>query len=292
MLLQKLKEKKLISPPDYVISNCCYLTIMGSQAYGTNIAESSDWDIYGFCIPPKRIVFPHIEGRILGFGSLGERFEQYQQHHIQDNDKEYDLSIYSIVRYFQLLMDGNPSVLDSLFTPYECVIFSTQIANMVREKRQLFLAKSCFKRYKGYAYSQMHKINTKFPQGGERKESVEKYGLDTKYAMHLVRLLLEIEQILITGDLDMRKDKEQLKAIRRGEMTKDEVFAWATEKEKHLEELYVKSTLPEKPSEDKIKQLLLNCLEHHYGDLSHCIHMPDKYEKAIVSIRQIINDLG
>lgn len=47
----------------------------------------SDVDIYGFTIPPKNIVFPHLDGYIHGFGKQPEQFEQFIQHHINVEEK-------------------------------------------------------------------------------------------------------------------------------------------------------------------------------------------------------------
>ncbi len=38
-------------------------------------------------------------------------------------------------------------------------------------------------------------------------------------------------------------------------------------KERHLETLYGKSDLPDGPDEPRLRQLLLDCLEMHYGSL-------------------------
>ena len=54
-----------------------YLTIMGSHAYGT-ATELSDFDLYGFIVPPIDIIFPHLNGKILGFGKDYTPFNQYQ----------------------------------------------------------------------------------------------------------------------------------------------------------------------------------------------------------------------
>jgi len=135
---------------------------MGSQAYGVS-DESSDMDIYGLCIPPKRIIFPHLAGVIPGFGDQGERFEQFQQIGVVDPDalggkgREYDITIYSIVRYFHLCMNMNPNMVDSLFTPANCVIQSTKVGDMVREARHDFLNKKCWHTFKGYAYQMLKK---------------------------------------------------------------------------------------------------------------------------------------
>jgi hypothetical protein len=115
---------------------------------------------------------------------------------------------------------------------------------------------------------------------------------DLKFAMHLVRLAYEAEQILVHHDLDLRKNSEHLKAIRRGDIKEDEIRAWFSEKEKYLEKLYHESTLRYSPDEDAIKQLLFNCLEHHFGSLDKVIINPDKYENATKEIRKILDGIG
>lgn len=300
-LLQSLQDRKLINPPAFLIPNVAYLTIMGSHAYGTadvsDKTKKSDFDVYGFCVPPKEMIFPHLAGEIPGFGTQKQKFEQFQQHHVFDPDalsgrgREYDFTVFSIVKYFQLVMENNPNCLDSLFTPQECVLHMTEVGNMMRENRKIFLHKGCWPRFKGYSFSQMHKMSTK-ETGGKRKETRDQFGFDVKYGMHLVRLLLEVEQILTEGDIDLQRHKEHLKAIRRGEVTEAEIRKWASDKERHLENLYAECKLPWGPDEAKIKALLLRCLEHHYGSLDKVITVPDRYREGLAEVRAVLEKYG
>lgn len=291
--VKKLEDKGLIHPPLWLSANVHYEALIGSVAYGAS-SDTSDMDIYGWTVPPKMIVFPHLAGVIYNFGNQGEKFEQFQQHHIRCPDefggkgRSYDLQIFSIIKLFNLLMQCNPSVIDSLYVPQECVLHATQIGNLVRENRHLFLSKYCFPRYKGYALSQLHKMTTKDPSG-KRKELREEFGFDLKFGMHVCRLLGYAEQLLATGDLDLRKDKEFLKAIRRGDISEAEIRSWASSKEKQLEELYRQSTLPEKPNESAIKTLLVTCLEQHYGNLENCIIDVDWAHRALKEIDEILD---
>ena len=211
-VIQKLVNLNLISPPSFLPTNVMYETMMGSVAYGV-AEDTSDIDIYGFCIPTKNIIFPHLDGEIMGFGKQKYRFDQFQAHHVQDpdNPKQYDLSIYNIIKYFQLCMDNNPNMIDSLFTPHNCVLHLTKVGIIVRENRRIFLHKGSFHKLKGYYFSQISKVHTKNSPSKKRKELRDKYGVDTKYLYHAVRLLNEAEQILLTGDLDLQQNKEQLK---------------------------------------------------------------------------------
>jgi predicted nucleotidyltransferase len=285
---QELERAKLIAPPRWLTSNIQYECYMGSVAYGVS-SDVSDCDLYGFTIPPKEIIFPHLSGEIPGFGEQKERFDQYQKHHVKTPDgREYDVTIYSIVRYFHLCMDGNPNMVDSLFVPRHCVTFSTPLAEHVRENRRLFLSKRMWHRFKGYAYSQLNKMRNKENRQGKRVETIEQFGFDVKFAYHVVRLLYEIEMLMTEGDMDLQRHKEHLKSIRRGYVSEEEIRQWAQEKEKGLEKVYERCTLPHRPREAEIKQLLLECLEQHYGSLNDCVRTPDAAELALAEIQRIV----
>jgi predicted nucleotidyltransferase len=268
---------------------------MGSFAYGVS-SDTSDCDVYGWAIPSKEIVFPHLTGEVHGFGKQKKRFEQWQEHHVMDESalggkgREYDLHIYNIVKYFQLCMDNNPNMIDSLFTDQNCILHITSVGNMVRENRHMFLHKGSWHKFKGYAYSQLHKMSSKNPTG-KRLELREKFGFDVKFGYHVVRLLSEVEQILLEGDLDLREKgrREHMKAVRRGEVSEQDIRDWASAKEHQLEKAYSESKLQHSPDEGKIKQLLLDCLEHHYGSIEKCVVNPDKAVQMLKDIRDVID---
>ena len=293
-LVDNLIKREMVTPPPFIKNTVQYEVLMGSVAYGVK-SKDSDYDVYGFCIPPKHIIFPHLNGEILGFGRQNKRFDQWQQQHIKEtnNKLQYDITIYNIVRYFHLCMENNPNIIDSLFVPRRCVLHSTQVGNLVRENRKLFLHKGAWFKFKGYAYSQVHKMKSKDPApDSNRYEMIEKFGYDVKFAYHVVRLLNEIEQILIENDLDLERNNEQLKSIRRGEWTEDQIVEYFEKKEKELEPLYTNSKLQHSPDEDKIKALLLECLEMHYGSLDNAINKNISVEKIIFDMSNYLDKLA
>jgi histidyl-tRNA synthetase len=204
--------------------------------------------------------------------------------------KEWDLQIFNIVKFFELCRENNPNMIDSLFTPENCVIHCTQIGRMVRDNRRLFLSKEAWKKFRGYAHSQLKKMNDKEPVG-KRKEIIEKHGFDIKFAYHIIRLLDEAEQIILEGDLNLQRAREPMKAIRRGEWTAEEVREWAMEKEKALEAAYPSCTLPDHAPVEPIRQLLINCLEEHYGSLSNCIAQIGWAEQTLKGIDSLIDSV-
>ena len=289
--LQEMVKRGLVTPPPFLPTNIHYEVLMGSHAYGMN-TDTSDMDIQGFCIPPKDDLFPHLRGEINGFGTHLPRFEEYSQHHIFDKSvnpvQEYDFTFFSIVKFFQLVMQCNPNMIDILFVPENCVLHITRIGIMVREKRKIFLHKGAFHRFKGYSYQQVHKMQLR-EATGNRKEIIERFGYDVKFGSHVLRLLGEIEQIMMEGDLDLQRNREQLKSVRRGEWTKESIIKYFEEKEKSLEELYLKSPLPHGPDEPAIKALLLSCLEEHYGNLDTCLKTVEPSVQALREIQAILN---
>ncbi len=289
-LTKKLFSLDLIKPPRFVPENVHYETVMGSQAYGVS-SDTSDCDVYGFCIPPREIVFPHVAGYVEGWDKNVPAFNDFQQHHIKLGDREYDLTVYSIVRYFRLCADGNPNMLDSLFTPAHCILFMTPIGERVREHRKLFLSKKCWHTFKGYAFAQMSKIRSRTdPKSEKRRATIEAHGYDVKYAYHLVRLLNECEQILLEGDLDLLRGNEQLKAIRRGDWPLETLLAHFDERIATLEKVYPTSNaVPYACDEEALKTLLLECLEHHYGSLAKVVERPGREKAMLEKIRRVLD---
>lgn len=291
-LLQDLTKQKKISPPTFVLGSTNYMTIMGSVSYGVS-NDSSDVDLYGFCTPPKEIVFPHTNGIIPGFGRQEQRFEQWQEHHVIDDskNKEYDFQIFNIVKYFQLLMENNPNIIDSIFTPDNCILKMDKVGNHIRSNRDLFLHKGAIYKFRGYASSQFSKIKNKTNSSNpKRKDSIEKFGFDVKFSYHLCRLLLEAEQIANEHTLDIQRNRELLKSIRRGEWTFDFLQEWYDKKLIQLEECFSRSTLRNVPDEQAIKQILIECLEMSYGSIDGLIKVEKetKNESILKDLKELV----
>ncbi len=294
MIIRDLKEAGLIDCPKWMVDSVLYLTITGSMAYGVN-TDDSDLDMVGFCMPPRGMVFPHSLGIVKGFGDQGEQFEQWQMHHVKSEDgkKEYDFTVYSLVKFFNQCMGMNPNMVDLLFTPDNCVVVRSKVSDMVRENRKLFLHKGAWHKFKGYAFSQMKAIKGKARQSNEKRaENTAKYGYDVKYGYHVVRLMLEVEQILTEGDLDLQRNKEQLKSIRRGEWPLERLEAYFAEKELSLEQVYLDSHLPYEADEKALRNLLLQCMEEHYGDLSNLVTRDTSVDDVLRDFRAVLDKHG
>ena len=295
-VLRRLVKHDLIHPPPWLMDNLIFEGVSGSTAYGCNDEDDTDEDLVGMAIPPKDMVFPHLAGYIPGFGTKPPTFNNFQQHHInfQETKRQYDVCVYGIVKFFQLCRDNNPNMLELLYLPKRCIHHSTLVYEHIRTHRKLFLHRGCFKKFSGYAHSQLKKMG----QPGEkrsakRRATVQAYGFDTKFAYHIVRLLLECEQLFVEQHLTLDRDREIFKAIRRGDWSMDKIREWFDTKEKDMERLYhadeKEVALPYYPDEEAIKQVLIECLEMHYGSLSKAVSRPAAADLIINELKSIIH---
>jgi hypothetical protein len=184
-------------------------------------------------------------------------------------------------------------MIDSLFTHETMVQHITQVGQVLRDNRKRFLHQGACDKFKGYAYAQIHKLQTKQPEpGSNRARLIEQFGYDVKFGYHTVRLLNEAEQILLEGDLDLQRNREQLKSIRRGEWSQQQILDYFEKKRIDLETARTKSSLPPGPDEAAIRGLLLQCLEAHYGSLDRCVVVPERAEGLLRQIRELIETSG
>lgn len=125
----------------------------------------------------------------------------------------------------------------------------------------------------------------------KRKEITDNFGEDTKFLYHIIRLLDEAEQILLTGDLDLQRAREAMKSVRRGEWTAAQVEDWTMAKDKELEVAYTNCKLPVRPDYETLRTLLLNCLETHYGSLQNCVSETGWAEAILKDIDLVISPM-
>jgi len=92
----------------------------------------------------------------------------------------------------------------------------------------------------------------------KRMQMEEKFGYDTKHAMHLVRLMIEGKNLLLDGYLEFPlEDSAWLIAIRNGEYTYEQILDLATNMEADFDLWYEKSFLPNGPDREAISEMYL-----------------------------------
>jgi predicted nucleotidyltransferase len=132
----------LPSQPEWLKERTIFLTWYGSHAYGT-ATPSSDLDIRGIAIPP-----------LLYFLGFSRKFEQAIQ------SKPHDLVVYDIRKFMNLAADGNPSIIEILWTDESNILYCTKEGEKLRAARELFLSQKIKHTFSGYAISQLKRIQT------------------------------------------------------------------------------------------------------------------------------------
>lgn len=112
----------------------------GSHMYHLN-TETSDIDTGGVFICPQSYLY----------GLRSEYPEQV-------SDEKNDTVFYEFGRWIELLLKSNPTALESLFAPEDCIIGDVHPAvQYVLDHKWDFVSKECFKTFYGYAVSQIGK---------------------------------------------------------------------------------------------------------------------------------------
>ena len=117
-----------------------YKYLRGSHSYHLNV-ETSDVDYGGVWICPMEMLF----------GLRSNYVEQVA-------DEKNDVVYYEFGRWIELLLKSNPTALESLYVPKDCIIGDVHPAiQLILDNRDAFLSKECFNSFFGYANSQIVK---------------------------------------------------------------------------------------------------------------------------------------
>ena len=210
---------------DFVIYRC----VVGSRAYGL-ADDNSDTDRRGIYLPPADLQW-----------SLAGVPEQL------DNPKGEE-HYWELEKFIVLALKANPNVLECLYTPL--VEMTTPLADELLDMRSIFVSKLIYQTYNGYVLSQFKKLN----------KDIQNYGtMRWKHAMHLIRLLLAGIVILDEGYVPVlvQNHREDLLAIRRGEMTWDAINAWRLQLHEKFDHAFKRTQLPERPNYEAANTFLI-----------------------------------
>lgn len=143
-----------------------YECVTGSHSYGT-ATPKSDIDKKGvFCFPLS--LFPSIfcPPREATDGTGGHDFFD------EVTDGTDDRKFFELAKFFKLAATSNPTVIELLWTPQDCVIRSTPAWEEILRNRSLFVSKMAMDAFTGYAYSQVKKAK------GQNKMVMREWPID------------------------------------------------------------------------------------------------------------------
>ena len=184
-------------------------------------SEESDTDRRGIYLPPA----------VLHWSLYGV---PEQLENLQTEETYWELQ-----KFLILALKANPNVLECLYSP---LVEHAVAAGRGTDGRcaGMFLSKLVYQTYSGYVMSQFKKLQSDLRNKGEVK---------WKHVMHLVRLLISGVTVLEEGFVPVRvgEHREQLLAIKRGEVALAEVEKWRLELHRRFDEAAGKTKLPDRP---------------------------------------------
>jgi uncharacterized protein len=208
-----------------------YKCIVGSRAYGLDVAEKSDVDTRGIFLPPA-----YMHWSLYG---VPEQIEH----------AETDECYWELQKFMVLALKANPNVLECLYTPL--VELQTETASELLAHRDKFLSKLVYQTYNGYVLSQFRKLEQDLRTTG---------ALKWKHVMHSIRLLISGITVLEEGFVPVRvsEHRDRLMSIRNGEITWDAVNEWRLQLHTRFDRAFETTPLPERPDYEWANGFLIN----------------------------------
>lgn len=166
-----------------------------------------------------------------------------------------DVTTYGLRSWAGLVAKGNPNMVETLFIEPEYLsdIWQDEIESVWRS----FISRSAGYRFAGYARGQINALAGEKNKKTNRAELVEKYGYDTKWAYHAIRILSEGIQLMNTGRIEFPlADREYLHGVRTGQYELADLLDECKILLQLLEGATERSKLPESPDLDKINDRL------------------------------------
>jgi predicted nucleotidyltransferase len=263
----------------YTILRC----LVGSTAHGLNVQDAiEDRDEMGVLLEPLHDA--------IGVGASFEQFiyrtaaEREHKHDAKSRAGDLDLVLYSLRKWCRLALHGNPTVLMMLFAePLQVDARGAQL----RELAPAFASKQAGKRFLGYLTAQKQRlIGERGQKDVRRPELEEKYGFDTKYAMHMLRLGMQGVEYLSTGTLTLPMEEPTrtwLRGVRTGESTLQQCLTRVGELEVELRDLIDTSPLPDTPDSDRVEQWMCNLYLQNWKAREPRVSLCGEIEAARVS---------
>lgn len=234
-------------------ANTVLRTQVGSGLHGVTVEGTDDRDEMGVCIEPSECV--------IGL----DQFEQYQYRTQPEGSRsgagDLDLTIYSLRKWARLAAAGNPTVLLLLFVPQQEIVEIEWPGRELQANAELFLSREAGRRFVGYLDAQRDRMLGLRGKHTNRPELVEKYGLDTKFAYHAVRLGMQGIELLDTGRITLPmpdRDRTWLRDLRVGKVDKHTVLETIEELRAQLVTLTGTAELPETPDRRKLNEWLVS----------------------------------
>lgn len=230
--------------------------IVGSTAHGTAIDGQDDRDEMGIFVEPPE--------NVCGLTSIDHYIYRDQPDGVRSQPGDLDLTMYSLRKFCRLAAAGNPSILMLLWLPE--YLTKTSTGQKLVNIRQAFISKIAGKKYLGYLTAQKKSFTGERTQKVNRPELISKYGYDSKFAMHALRLGYQGIELLTNRQLSLpvqEPELSELRAVRKGEYSYDKVLKLIESAEEELK--YQVEDCPYTADTDSINKTMVEIHRLHWN---------------------------
>lgn len=236
--------------------------VVGSTLFGTQSKYSaSDTDLLGVTI--ERI------DEAMGFSTKDTWTYTTKKEGERSKDGDVDSTVYGLKKFLSLALKNNPTIISALFIPDKFIKYKTSEWDELVDLTDSIVCKRAYFPFSGYMRQQYERlIGERGQKNVTRPELVEKFGYDTKYAGHVIRLGYQGIELLKTGKITLpmpKKERQTVINIRNGQYFLDKIDAMIKDIEKELYEAYIDSKLPEEPDSKKVEDWMLNAYIQAWG---------------------------
>lgn len=228
--------------------------VVGSTLHGTSVSDGlEDLDLMAVVLEDQPT--------FMGFQQKDTFVWRTKPEGVRSEAGDTDYAAYGLRKYLQLALKGNPTILLALFAPQSHTREITAAGRELRSLAPQIVSKLAFGPFRGYMKQQRERlIGTRGQKNVTRPELIERYGFDTKYAAHVVRLGYQGIELMETGNLLLPMptfEREMCVRIRTGGMPFDQVISLIEDLEGDLDIAHERSGLRDEPDVAAVEAWML-----------------------------------
>lgn len=223
--------------------------LVGSRAYGTAV-ENSDYDY----------ITAHVRNK--------DHYLGIKSREVYSAVQEGDTTDHEIRHFINMCCKFNPNIIIALWSP---AVEVDKDWEWLIERRDLFTSKKAVTAFIGFSEGQIKQSGNGGSSGrlgSKRKDLIEKYGFDTKFAQNAIRLQIMLMGFQMGEYLLVKNSEDRasfLLDIRNGKYTLEQCNAFYKDNLKIIREYEKYYPLPEEPDYKEINRLMIQSMEKSLG---------------------------
>lgn len=246
-----LSQKQSISPPPPPILEI----VVGSTLHGTSVNDGlEDIDLMSVVIENP--------DQALGLEPLDTWVARTKPEGVRSEAGDVDHTTYGLRKFLKLALACNPTILLAFFAPGPFVRRRDARGEELQALHGKIITDRVYDTFRGYLKQQHERLlGLRGQRNVTRPELVDRFGYDTKYAAHIVRLGYQGEEILTTGRITLPMPdaaREHVLGVRRGAFSLEQVSRFVLQARTRLDGAFALTSLPHEPDREAVERWMVD----------------------------------